>query len=522
MRAAAKARDEIAERDIPMGARGDYDFHNDATELSNDNLRKGVPDGVAFHHAGLAKDDRNRVEQWFKEGKIQLLFSTSTLAWGVNLPARCVVIRDTKYHDPLEGEVDISPLDILQMLGRAGRPGYDDVGYGWVVCDHADADKYRRLLREGKDIESRLAEDLDSHLNAEIAMGTIKDLDDVMGWLETTFYYQRAQSKPAEYGLDGLRERVRSTLQTLVDRGFVETDDELGVEATGLGTLASKYYLRLGTAARFAALADRERLTVDSVLEAVASADEFDSVSARQAETDAIDQVLRGTDTNLEDGHRKVFAILTAAMDGKTPSELRSDAWVIRQNALRLLAALHEFADRFAGPRAANLICRIEARVEHGVSREAVALTAIDGVGATRAETLAQGELTTPGKIIEAGVDELTRAGITAGVAERIVEAAGNLPQITVDWGEFPDSIARGENEMCEVTIRTTAGSATAGIRVTVNGVEMNQKRCYLADSTAVPVGVFGAAEDLEFIVEVTFPDLPLPPVRASRSVVVD
>ena len=128
MRAAAKARDEIAERDIPMGARGDYDFHNVAKELSNDNLRKGVPDGVAFHHAGLAKDDRNKVEQWFKEGKIQLLFSTSTLAWGVNLPARCVVIRDTKYHDPLEGEVDISPLDILQMLGRAGRPGYDDVG----------------------------------------------------------------------------------------------------------------------------------------------------------------------------------------------------------------------------------------------------------------------------------------------------------------------------------------------------------------------------------------------------------
>jgi len=57
---------------------------------------------------------------------------------------------------------------------------------------------------------------------------------------------------------------------------------------------------------------------------------------------------------------------------------------------------------------------------------------------------------------------------------------------------------------------------------VTVNGVEMNQKRCYLADQTKVPVGVFGADEDLEFIVEVTFPDLPLPPVRASRSVTVE
>ena len=75
---------------------------------------------------------------------------------------------------------------------------------------------------------------------------------------------------------------------------------------------------------------------------------------------------------------------------------------------------------------------------------------------------------------------------------------------------------------MREITISTTAGSATAGIRVTVNGVEMNEKRCYLSDVTTVPVGVFGAAEDLEFTVEVTFPDLPLPPVRASRSVTVE
>jgi len=522
VRAAAKARDEIADRDIPMGARGDYDFHNDATELANDSLRKAAPDGVAFHHAGLAKEDRNRTEEWFKDGKIQLLFSTSTLAWGVNLPARCVVIRDTKYHDPLEGEVDISPLDILQMLGRAGRPEYDDVGYGWVICDHSDADKYRRLLREGKPLESRLADDLDAHLNAEIALGTINDLDDVMSWLETTFYYQRAHADPETYDPAGLRERVRSTLEGLVDSGFVETDDELAVEATQLGRLASNYYLRLSTAVGFADLLESDRLSVDSVLDAVARAAEFDSVSARQAETDAIDEVLDGADTDLENGHRKVLAILQASMDDRVPSGLRSDAWVIKQNALRLLAALHAFADRFAGPRAANLVRRIEARVEHGVSREAVGLTAIDGVGAGRAETLATGGLTTPGEIVSAGVDELTRAGLTAGVADRVVDSAAELPRIAVEWGEFPTSIARGENEMCEITVRTTAGSATAGIRVTVNGVEMNQKRCYLAGESTVPVGVFGADEDLEFTVEVTFPDLPLPPVRASRSVTVE
>src|SRR6056297_1939724 len=77
VQAAKKSRDEIVERDIPMGARGEYDFHTETKELQNDTLRKSVLDGVAFHHAGLSKGDKDRVEEWFKQGKIQLLFSTS-------------------------------------------------------------------------------------------------------------------------------------------------------------------------------------------------------------------------------------------------------------------------------------------------------------------------------------------------------------------------------------------------------------------------------------------------------------
>ncbi|WP_144904551.1 DEAD/DEAH box helicase [Halobellus captivus] len=523
VRAAGKSRDEIAKRDVPMGARGDYDFHTEAKKLADDELANAAPDGVGFHHAGLAKDDRDRVEEWFKDGKIQLLFSTSTLAWGVNLPARCVVIRDTKYHDPLEGEVDISPLDILQMLGRAGRPGYDDVGYGWVVCDRADADKYRKLLREGKEIESRLAEDLDSHLNAEIAMGTIRDLDDVMSWLETTFYYQRARSKPDAYDFQNLRGRVRETLESLVARGFVEMGEDLSVRGTALGRLASKYYLRLETAERFYDLCERETISADGILETVAGAEEFDSVSARQSESDAVDAVLSDVSTGLEDGPRKVLAILHAGMVNSTPADLRSDAWIIRQNALRLLSALREFLAEFAGPRAANLARRVEARVEHGVPRDAVGLTAVDGIGPNRARTLATGGLHSPADVADAGADELERAGLSAGVAERIAKNARGFPAIEVSWGEFPDRIAPGESEMVDVTVRNAGGSAAAGIRVTVNGVEMSSKEAYLSDSLSVPVGVFGAnADELEFVVEVTFPDEPLHPVQATRTVDVD
>ena len=539
VRAAEKARDVVAERDIEMGARGDYDMHSEAQDLNNDTLRQSVVDGVAFHHAGLSREDKDRVEAWFRDGTVQLLFSTSTLAWGVNLPARCVVIRDTKLHDPLEGEVDMSPLDVLQMLGRAGRPGYDDAGYAYVVSDGADAQKYRTLLREGKEIESRLAEDLDAHLNAEVALGYVREMDDVMEWLETTFYYVRAQSAPdgatdgsIDYPFGGnLRTRARGTLDSLVADGFVE-EDGLRLRPTPLGRLASKFYMRLDTAREFADLAERaaERpIDEGDVLRTVAAAAEFDSVSARKSERDAVESVLGqsfATDAegeDLEPGNRKVLAICRAAMRGSTPGELQSDAWVIRQNVLRLLAALHAFAREFADARAANLVRRVEARVETGISGDAVGLTAVDGVARGRAGKLAAEGLTTPADLVAAGVEGLVDAGLSEGVAERVLRNARDLPVVAVDWGDFPDSIALGERAMCPVTVRSTAGSARAGVRVTVNGREMSSSETHLGE-TETTVGLFGTSEtdELTYRVTVAFPDLPLAPVAESRTVRVD
>jgi len=517
VQAAKKTRDELVERDVPMGARGDYDFHTEAADLDDDTLRQSVLDGVGFHHAGLSTADKALVEEWFREDRIGILFSTSTLAWGVNLPARCVVIRDTKLHDPLEGEVEMSPLDVLQMLGRAGRPGYDDTGYAWVICDDSDADRYRRLLRDGEPIDSRLGEDLAVHLNAEIALGTVGDVDDAMDWLETTFYYVRSQRATEYADSEDLRGRVSDRLRWLSEQGFVEIDG-LAVEPTRLGHLASDFYLRLDTARRFADLAGTDPDEFE-LLRAVARAPEFDSVSARSDETDAIDAVLGERADDLDSGARKVLAILTAAMDGSTPSELKSDAWIIRQNALRLLAALRATLDRFDEAGEANRARRVEARVEHGISADAVGLTAIDGVGATRATRLAEAGLRTPEEILDAGVDTLTAAGLTPGVAERVIESARELPAIAVDWESLPETIAPGERCLNEIVVRTTAGDARASLRVTVNGVEMTAKASYLGQTT-LPVALFGGdADALDLAVEVFFPGLPLAPAVCERTV---
>ena len=132
----------------------------------------------------------------------------------------------------------------------------------------------------------------------------------------------------------------------------------------------------------------------------------------------------------------------------------------------------------------------------------------------------ATGGLHSPAEVADAGAAELRRAGLSEGVADRVVENARTFPAIDVAWEGFPDAIASGQNRMCEVAVRNDGGGASVGIRVTVNGVEMTATETYLTDSATLPVGVFGAdADELEFTVEVTFPDEPLHPVRAMRTV---
>ncbi|MFB6111290.1 MAG: DEAD/DEAH box helicase [Halobacteriaceae archaeon] len=519
VRAAEKARDEAAQRDLDLGARGEYEFHQDTEVLENQTLRKSVIDGVAFHHAGLSRADKTHVERWFREGMIDILFSTSTLAWGVNLPARCVVIRDTKLHDPLEGEVDMSPLDVLQMLGRAGRPEYDDEGFAYLIAGPEDADRYRRLLREGADIESRLAARLPEHLNAEIAMGTLHGLGDVMDWLEGTFYYVRAQSDPQQYGFTDLRDRVRDVLEDLVDRDFVQADDDLGLSATPLGRLTSNYYIELATAERFRGLPSTPG-TAD-VLRAIADAAAFDSVSARSDETDAIDAIVDAP--AMDDGARKVLAILRGAMRGEVPPALRSDAWVIQSNARRLLAALQAFCREFRDPFAENLVVRVDARIETGVPADAVGLTAIDGIGAGRAQRLAEAGMHTPTAVLEADVDGLVAAGLSEALAERIHRRATTIPRVSIDWGSFPDRIGTGERDFREVEVSTMGDGGRVGIRVTVDDVEMTRRETYLDGTTTIPVGVFGAAAgSLTYEVSVALAEEPIAPLVEQRTVTVD
>ena len=109
-------------------------------------LRDTIVFGVAIHHAGLDNHDRSSVEELFYSGKIQVLVCTSTLAWGVNLPCHLVVVKGTEFFDGKIGRyVDMPVTDVLQMIGRAGRPQFDDTGVACVFVHEPKKNFYKKL-----------------------------------------------------------------------------------------------------------------------------------------------------------------------------------------------------------------------------------------------------------------------------------------------------------------------------------------------------------------------------------------
>ncbi len=125
------------------------------------------------------------MEDLFNEKAIQVLVSTATLAWGVNLPAHTVIIKGTQIYNPEKGRwVELSSQDVLQMLGRAGRPQYDTFGEGIIITNHSELQYYLSLLNQQLPIESQFVSKLADNLNAEIVLGTIRNRDEAVQWLD--------------------------------------------------------------------------------------------------------------------------------------------------------------------------------------------------------------------------------------------------------------------------------------------------------------------------------------------------
>jgi pre-mRNA-splicing helicase BRR2 len=140
-------KDESASQEI-LGSQAELVKSSDLKDL--------MPYGFAIHHAGMGRVDREMVEELFADKHIQVLVSTATLAWGVNLPAHTVIIKGTQIYNPEKGAwTELSPLDVMQMLGRAGRPQYDTHGEGIILTGHSELQYYLSLMNQQLPIESQ-------------------------------------------------------------------------------------------------------------------------------------------------------------------------------------------------------------------------------------------------------------------------------------------------------------------------------------------------------------------------------
>lgn len=231
-------------------------LRQEAEQVKNSELKDLLPYGFAIHHAGMNRIDRTLVEDLFADRHIQVLVSTSTLAWGVNLPAHTVIIKGTQVYNPEKGRwCELGALDVLQMLGRAGRPQFDTKGEGILITNHGELQYYLSLLNQQLPVESQMISKMPDMLNAEIVLGTVQNVKDAVTWLGYTYLYIRMMKQPTLYGIsydkykeDPILESYRAdlihTAAISLDRsGLIKYDRKSGhFQVTELGRIASHYY----------------------------------------------------------------------------------------------------------------------------------------------------------------------------------------------------------------------------------------------------------------------------------------
>ncbi|TWU78025.1 DEIH-box ATPase [Metarhizium rileyi] len=310
-----------------------------ASQATDADLKDILPYGFGIHHAGMNRVDRADVEDLFASGAIQVLVSTATLAWGVNLPAHTVVIKGTQVYSPEKGSwVELSPQDVLQMLGRAGRPQFDTYGEGIIITTQTEIQYYLSLLNQQLPIESQFVSKLVDNLNAEVVLGNVRTRDEGVEWLGYTYLFVRMLRSPglyqvgAEYEDDDTLEQKRvdlihSAALMLKKSNLVKYDEKSGkLQSTELGRIASHYYITSTAEFKYIPVRQDEKLELAKLMGRV-------PVPVKES---------------IEEPHAKINVLLQAyisrlKLDGLA---LMADMVYVTQSAGRILRAVFEIALR--------------------------------------------------------------------------------------------------------------------------------------------------------------------------------
>ena len=210
-------------------------------------LRNCLLKGVGFHHSGLDQGLKNLVERLFVGRKIEYLFTTTGLAYGVNLPAKSVVVADTSFYDPsVPGKRrDIPTYMYIQMAGRAGRPDFEKEGYAFIVRKKRkdSIDKYldgkieRAISHVGRDDYFRKT------ILELIYSGRSRDKE-IVNFFENTFYNFQSKKEETQFVPFDLFAILKTHAKYLYNTGFIVPLGAPGNKLTDLGGVTIDFLFR--------------------------------------------------------------------------------------------------------------------------------------------------------------------------------------------------------------------------------------------------------------------------------------
>ncbi|KAJ4396969.1 hypothetical protein N0V93_001192 [Gnomoniopsis smithogilvyi] len=191
-------------------------------------LEQTIPNGVAFHHAGLTTEERDLIANAYDSGTIKVCVATCSLAAGINLPARRVILHDARIGRDLVG-----PSMLRQMRGRAGRKGKDEVGETYLCCRQTDLEDVVELMQAGlPQISSSLTTDkqrIQRALLEAIAVRLATSRDSLDEYVRKSLFYHSTGDSHKVHVV------VEASLKDLQMRGFISIGDFSTFQATQLG-----------------------------------------------------------------------------------------------------------------------------------------------------------------------------------------------------------------------------------------------------------------------------------------------
>lgn len=274
--------------------------------------------------------------------------------WNISCRAQHVIVMGTEYYEGKEHRyVDYQIVDLLQMIGFAGRQLIDSFAKCTIFCNSSRKDFYRKFINEPLPIESQLDRSLHDHFNAEIVTKVIENFQDSVDYLTWTYFYRRLQKNPNYYDLqalsprhisDHLSELVEETLNDLQQANCITIEDQ-DLYTLNAGMIAAYYNLKYTTIELFN-LSLVENIKMKGLLEIISNATEFEILPMRHKEDRLLEYIashlpLKIESPNYTSPSTKVNILLQCHFSRRElPSDLEKDLNLILTKTPNLLYAM--------------------------------------------------------------------------------------------------------------------------------------------------------------------------------------